>query len=213
MGRIAPPPRRDKNDEAHRQRRRARNLVRRKHPAALGLAELRLELLGEHPRLRKVLEVCAERARWASAPPPGRARGVAVHESFGSRVAEIAEVSVENGTIRVHKVVSAVDCGTAIHPDGVAAQMESSIIFGLSAALKQEAITFENGRVQQSNFHDFEILRMHEAPEIETHIVPRDDPPEGLGEPGLPPIAPAVANAVFALTKQRLRALPLRLPG
>src|SRR5262249_10203000 len=120
-------------------------------------------------------------------------------------------VSVEGGQIRVHKVVAAVDCGTAVHPDGVISQIEGGIIFGLSAVLKNQAVTFTGGRADQGNFFDFEILRMHEAPAIEVHIVESREPPTGVGEPGVPPIGAAVANAVFALTKKRLRSLPLKL--
>jgi isoquinoline 1-oxidoreductase beta subunit len=142
--------------------------------------------------------------------PKGRARGVAVHESFGSYVAQIAEVSVENKTIRVHRVVCAIDCGVAVNPAGVRAQLESGVAFGLGAALHSE-LTFKDGRVQQSNFHDYRVLRLDEMPVVEVHIVPSTEKMGGVGEPGVPPIAPAVANAVAALTGQRLRELPLRL--
>jgi isoquinoline 1-oxidoreductase beta subunit len=166
--------------------------------------------LGRHPRHRAVLDLAAERAGWSTPPPAGRFRGLAVHESFGSFVAQVAEVSLDGDRIRVHRVVCAVDCGTALNPAGVAAQMEGGIVYGLSAALHSE-ITLRGGRVQQSNFHDYPPLRLHEAPVVEVHIVPSAEPPSGVGEPGVPPIAPAVANAVFAATGQRLRRLPLRL--
>jgi isoquinoline 1-oxidoreductase subunit beta len=117
-------------------------------------------------------------------------------------------VSVEGGAIRVHRVVAAVDCGTVVNPDIVRAQVEGGIIFGLSAALHQQ-ITLSKGRVRETNFHELKLLRMHETPEIEVHIVDSQEPPTGIGEPGLPPIAPAVANAVFAATGIRLRRLPL----
>ncbi|MCB1565785.1 MAG: xanthine dehydrogenase family protein molybdopterin-binding subunit, partial [Xanthomonadales bacterium] len=142
----------------------------------------------------------------------GRARGVAVHESFGSVVAQVAEVSVDKGSIRVHKVTCAIDCGTAVNPEGIAAQMESGITFGLSAALHSQ-LTFKDGQVQQSNFHDYQVLRLTEMPVVDVHIVPSEAPPSGVGEPGTPPIAPAVANALFALTGKRLRSLPLSLPA
>lgn len=171
--------------------------------------EFRRGLLADHPRHRGVLELAAERAGWGKAPSPGRGRGIAVHKSFGSYVAQVAEVSVDGqGRIRVHRVVCAVDCGQVVNPDTVAAQMEGGIIFGLSAALHGE-ITFENGRVRQANFDDYPLVRFSDAPEVEVHIAPSREPPSGVGEPGVPPIAPAVANAVFAATGKRLRRLPL----
>jgi isoquinoline 1-oxidoreductase beta subunit len=156
------------------------------------------------------LNLAAEKAGWGSPPPAGRFRGLAVHESFGSYVAQVAEVSVAQGKIRVHRVVCAIDCGVCINPAGVEAQMESGIVYGLTAALYGE-ITFKQGRVQQGNFHDYPVLRMDEMPVIEVHIVGSGEKSGGAGEPGTPPIAPAVANAVFAATGQRLRRLPLRL--
>lgn len=170
--------------------------------------DFRRELLKNHPRHRTVLELAVKAA--AEPTPAGRARGIALHQSFGSIVCEIAEVSVEDTAIKVHKVWCAVDCGIAVNPDTIAQQMESAIIFGLSAALYGE-ITFKNGAVEQSNFHDYQVVRMHETPEIFVEIVKSTEPPEGIGEPGTPPIAPAVANALFALKGQRLRSLPLRL--
>ena len=174
--------------------------------------EFRLKHLGEHPHKQKVLALVAEKYGWGKKPQGenGRFYGVAVHESFLTHVAQIAEVSVTNGVINVHRVVCAVDCGLAINPDIVRAQMESGIVFGLSAALNG-AITIDDGAVQQSNFHDYPVMRMSECPEIEVHIVESNEPPTGVGEPGLPPIAPAVANAVFMATGKRLRELPLRL--
>ena len=166
--------------------------------------------LAKHPRHLGALNLAAERAGWGTPAPAGRFRGLAVHESFESYVAQVAEVSVANNQIRVHRVVCAIDCGTAVNPAGVAAQMEGAIVFGLSAAL-HDAITLREGKVQQSNFHDYPPLRMHEAPHVEVHIVPSTERPSGVGEPGVPPIAPAVANAVFAATGKRLRRLPLRL--
>ena len=172
--------------------------------------ELRRELLKDQPRHRHVLELAAEKAGWGTPLPEGRARGIAMRKSFESFVAEVADVSVDGGRVRVHKVVCAVDCGIAINPWNVEAQMESAIIFGLTAALHGE-LTLENGPVQQSNFHDYPVLRMDETPEIEVHIVKSSEPPTGAGEPGVPPIAPAVANALFALTGKRIRKLPIRL--
>jgi len=133
-----------------------------------------------------------------------------VHASFESYVAQIAEVSVENNAINVHRVVCAIDCGPVVNPLTVEAQMQSGIVYGLSAALHSE-LTFKDGRVEQSNFHNYPVLRLAEMPKIEVHIVPSTDKMGGCGEPGTPPIAPAVANAVFAATGKRLRSLPLRL--
>ena len=142
--------------------------------------------------------------------PEGRARGIAVVESFGSFVAEVAEISLEDGRPRVHKVWCAVDCGVIVNPAIVQAQMESGIIFGLTAALHGR-INIEGGRAVQSNFHDYQMVRMREAPEVEVVLVPSGDAPGGVGEPGVPPIAPAVTNALFALVGQRVRELPVQL--
>jgi isoquinoline 1-oxidoreductase beta subunit len=166
--------------------------------------------LAKHPRHLGVLNLAAERAGWGTPAPPGRFRGLAVHESFDSYVAQVAEVSVDHDRIHVHRVVAAIDCGTAVNPAGVTAQVEGAVVFGLSAALYGE-ITLRDGKVQQSNFHDYPPVRMYEAPTVEVHIVPSTERPSGVGEPGVPPIAPAVANAVFAATGKRLRRLPLRL--
>jgi isoquinoline 1-oxidoreductase subunit beta len=174
--------------------------------------DYRRALLKGHPRHLGVLELAAQKAGWGSAPAQGRARGIAVHESFGSVVAQVAEVSVEAGKIRVHRVVCAVDCGLAVNPLSVAAQMESGVAFGLSAVL-HSALHLKEGRVQESNFHDYRVLRMNEMPAVEVHILPSTARMGGVGEPGVPPIAPAVANAVAALTGQRLRELPLVLKG
>ena len=180
------------------------------HAAGKDPVEYRRALLKAHPRHLAALNLVAEKAGWSVAPAQGRGRGVAVHESFGSYLAQIAEVSVENGAIRVHRVVCAIDCGLAVNPEGVRAQMESGIAFGLGAAL-HSALSFKDGRVQESNYHDYQVLRLHEMPQVEVHIVPSTERMGGAGEPGTAPIAPAVANAVFALTGQRLRELPLRL--
>jgi isoquinoline 1-oxidoreductase beta subunit len=173
--------------------------------------EFRLKLLAQHPRHLGVLQLAAEKAGWGSELPKGWGRGVAVHESFNSFVAQIAEVSVQdNGSFRVERVVCAVDCGLAINPDVIRAQMEGGIGFGLSPALMSE-ITLNDGQVVQSNFHDYQVLRINQMPAIEVHIVPSAEAPTGVGEPGTPPIAPAVANALSAATGQYFRRLPLKL--
>jgi len=169
---------------------------------------------GEDPpldtrRLRGVFELAAQKAGWGKPLASGLARGIAGHYSFQSYVAQVAEVSVSNAKLRVHRVVCAVDCGRVIHPDGVAAQVEGAIVYGLTAALKS-AITVKDGHVEQGNFDDYAMLRIDEMPVVEVHLVPSDAPPTGTGEPGLPPIAPAVANAIFAATGKRLRRLPIR---
>jgi isoquinoline 1-oxidoreductase beta subunit len=170
----------------------------------------RRALLKNHPRHRAVLDLAAQKAGWGKPLPKGRWRGVAVHESFNSYVAEVAEISIADGKPKVERVVCAVDCGVAVNPDMVRAQMESGIIFGLSAALYGE-ITLKDGQVVQSNYHDYPILRINETPKIEVHIVPSSATPTGVGEPGVPPIAPAVANAVFAATGKPVRRLPIRI--
>jgi isoquinoline 1-oxidoreductase beta subunit len=172
--------------------------------------QLRRTLLAGQPRMLAVLDLAAQKANWGSALPAGRARGIATHFSFDSYVAQVAEVSVEkDGTVRVHRVVAAVDCGQTVNPDTVKAQLEGGIIFGLTAALKTE-ITLDRGRVQQRNFHDYPMLRMFESPAIEVYIVPSTEHPTGVGEPGVPPVAPAVANAIFAATGKRVRRLPIK---
>jgi isoquinoline 1-oxidoreductase beta subunit len=172
--------------------------------------EFRRALLADKPRHRGVLEMAAEKAGWGTPLPAGHGRGVAVHESYGSFVAHVAEVSVDpKGKVLVHSVVCAVDCGRYVNPDGIVAQMESGIIFGLSAALYGE-ITLKNGRVEQSNYHDYPVLRINETPQMEVHIVQSREKPGGIGEPGVPTVAPAVANAVFAATGVRIRSLPIR---
>ncbi len=172
--------------------------------------ELRREMLEHYPRLKHVLELAADRAGWGTPLPAGRARGIAVVEDKGGLVAQVAEVSVADGDVRVHRVTCAADCGQVIHTGIVEAQIEGCIVGGLTAALHGE-ITLEDGRVTQGNFHDYPMLRMREMPEIEVHIVESGEEPGGAGEPALPPIAPAVANALFALTGTRIRRLPIRL--
>jgi isoquinoline 1-oxidoreductase subunit beta len=173
--------------------------------------EFRRALLAKHPRHLGVLNLAAEKAGWGEALPKGKGRGIAVHESFNSFVAEVADVTVNaDGSFRVERVVCAVDCGVAVNPDVIRAQMEGGIGYGLSAAL-YNAITLKGGTVEQSNFHDYPSLRIAEMPKIEVHIVPSGEKPTGVGEPGTPVIAPAVANAIYAATGKRLRSLPLKI--
>jgi isoquinoline 1-oxidoreductase beta subunit len=180
------------------------------HAAGDDPVAFRLSMLEGLPRHAAVLKLAAEKAGWDEPPPAGRARGVALHESFDSIVAEIVEVSLQGKTLRAHRVVCAVDCGTVVNPQIVAQQMESGVIFGLSAALHGR-IDIENGVVRQRNFPDYPILTLAQSPAIETHIVASERHPGGVGEVAVPPIAPALANALFRLTGQRLRDLPLRL--
>jgi isoquinoline 1-oxidoreductase beta subunit len=173
--------------------------------------EFRTLMLAGKPRHLAALKKAAEMAGWGKPPPAGHARGLAVHESFGSIVAECAEVSITpDKEIRVHDVWAAVDCGLAVNPLGVEAQIQGAISYGLGAAL-HSAVTLKDGQVEQSNFHDYLVLRMPEMPHVEVAIIASEAMMGGIGEPGTPPIAPAVANAVYALTKQRLRSLPLKL--
>ncbi len=171
--------------------------------------QFRLALLSKKPRHRAVLEAAAAKAGWGQPLPDGVKRGIAVAESFGSYVAQVAEVSVSpDGTPKVHRVVAAVDCGMTVNPLTIARQIEGAICFGLSAALYGK-ITLKDGRVEQGNFHDYPVLRLSEMPKVEVHILPSTAAPGGIGEPGTPPIAPAVTNALFALTGVRLRSLPI----
>ena len=179
------------------------------HKAGKDPVEFRLAHLSGNPRLKRTLELAAEKAGWGKAKP-GRYLGVASHYSFKSYVSEVAEISFDDGDLRIHKVTCVVDCGIAVNPDIVKAQMESGIIFGLTAALYGD-ITIENGVVQEKNFDAYQMLRMEESPEIEVHIINSTEYPTGVGEPGTPPIAPAVANAYFAATGTRLRSLPFDL--
>ena len=172
--------------------------------------QYRLQLLKKSPRHTKVLQLSAKEAGWGKDIEKDHYQGVSCHASFGTYVAQVAEVSVDNeGVVHVHRVVCAVDCGQAVSPTTIKAQMEGSIAYGLSATLNGE-ITIENGAVKQSNFHEFEVLRMDQMPKIDVHIINSSEAPSGVGEPGLPPIAPAVTNAVFAATGIRVRKLPIK---
>jgi isoquinoline 1-oxidoreductase subunit beta len=168
----------------------------------------RRKLLKGHNRHLAALNLVAEKAGWTKKTGTGRYKGVALHEAFGSYVAIIAEITIDNGKVKVHKVDCAIDCGLAVNPDGVKAQMESGIIFGITMALYGE-LTIENGRVQQSNFYDYRIARMNEAPEINVYIVDSSDKMGGAGECSVPPTAPAIANAIFAATGKRIYDLPI----
>jgi isoquinoline 1-oxidoreductase beta subunit len=171
--------------------------------------EFRRALMGRQPRHRGVLELAADKAGWGKPLPAGVFRGIAVAQSFGSYVAEVAEVSVgTDGTPKVHRVVAAVDCGMTVNPGIIVRQIEGAIVYGLSAALYGK-ITLKDGRVEQGNFNDYPVLRMNEMPKVEVHILPSTEKPGGIGEPGTPPIAPAVVNAIYAATGKRLRSLPI----
>jgi isoquinoline 1-oxidoreductase beta subunit len=182
------------------------------HAAGEDPLALRRRLLAEQPRHLRVLELAAERAGWGQPLPQGRARGLAVHMSYGSYVAQVAEVEVADGAPRVRRVVCVIDCGRHVSPDQVVAQMEGGIVYGLTAALYGE-VPIADGSARIGNFDTYPLLRLDRMPRIEVHIVGSQEPPGGTGEPGVPPLAPAVANALFALTGQRLRSLPLRLTG
>lgn len=172
--------------------------------------EFRRRLLDKAPRHKGVLELAAAKAGWGRPLPPGRFRGIAVAFSHGSYAAIVAEISLsKEGKLRVHRVVCALDCGSVINPDTIQAQMEGGIVWGLTAVLKGE-ITIQGGRVKQSNFHDYPVLRMNEMPEVEVYIVPSTEAPGGVGEESVPVIGPAVANAIFAATGKRIRRLPIR---
>ncbi|MBF5039821.1 xanthine dehydrogenase family protein molybdopterin-binding subunit [Methylophilus sp. 13] len=168
----------------------------------------RRQLLKDHPRHLAALNLAADKAGWGKPLPTGVFRGIAVHESFGSYVAQVAEVSVKDGEAKVHRVVMAIDCGLAVNPDGVKAQMESCVAFALGAALSSE-VSFKDGQVEQSNFHNYQVLRMKDMPKVDVHIVPSTEKMGGVGEPGVPPLAPAVTNAIFAATGKRIRRLPI----
>ncbi len=182
------------------------------HAAGKDPYAFRRELLAKHPRHQKLLDLVADKAGWGKPLPAGRGRGIAIHESFGSLVAEVAEVSLdaESGGPRVHRVVVAVDCGPVVNPDLVRAQMEGGVVFALSAVLYGE-ITLRDGKVRQSNFHDYPLVRMHDAPVVEVVIAESTEKMGGIGEVAVPPLAAAVANALFAATGQRVRRLPIRL--
>jgi isoquinoline 1-oxidoreductase beta subunit len=184
------------------------------HAAGRDPYEFRRKLLEHQPRMKAVLELAAEKAGWNQGPlPSGKGRGIAVAEAFKTFVAQVAEVSVDkDGHVKVDRVVCAVDCGTAINPDIITAQLEGGVGFGLGAVMFGE-ITLKNGRVEQSNFNNYRVLRMNEMPKVEVYIVPSTQAPTGVGEPGVAPIGPAVANAIFAATGKRIHMLPFPPTG
>jgi isoquinoline 1-oxidoreductase beta subunit len=183
------------------------------HAAGKDPFAFRQAMLEHHPRHKAVMELAAKAAGWGNPLPKGKGRGIAVAEAFGTYVAQVAEVTVgPNGDIKVDRVVCAVDCGTPINPDVIVAQMEGGIGFGLGAAL-YGAITLKDGKVEQTNFDGYQVLRIDEMPKVEVHVVQSPEAPTGVGEPGVAPIGPAVANAVFAATGKRLRVLPFAVGG
>jgi isoquinoline 1-oxidoreductase beta subunit len=172
--------------------------------------QFRLDFLPKSSRDAGVIKLVAEKSGWNDFRNDPTYQGISCHKSFGTWVAQVARVSIENNKVKVHEVFCAVDCGTIINPAIVKAQISSAIIYGLSATLKSK-ITLKNGRVNQSNFDDFEVIRMDESPKIHVHLTESDAPPKGVGEPGLPPIAPAVVNAVYAAKGKRIRQLPIKI--
>jgi isoquinoline 1-oxidoreductase beta subunit len=180
------------------------------HAAGKDPLEYRKSLLGAHPRQLALLDKVRDMSGWGRNLPEGSGLGVAIHESFGTIVADVAEVQVADNGIRVQKVWCAVDCGFAVNPLGVAAQMESAVVFALTAALFGE-ITIEEGAAKQSNFHDYPMVRMDQAPQVEVAVINSGADMGGIGEPGTPPLFPVVGNAIFAATGKRLRSLPFRI--
>jgi isoquinoline 1-oxidoreductase beta subunit len=169
--------------------------------------EFRLAHLAKKPRQRRVLQMAAERAAWGKAPS-GRYQGIALMEGYTTCIAQVAEISIARGELKVHKITCVVDCGQMVHPRIVESQIESGIVFGLSAALWGD-VTIVNGRVQQTNFNNYRLLRSNELPELDVHLIDSDEPPGGIGEAAVPLVAPALCNAIFTATGKRLRSLPI----
>jgi isoquinoline 1-oxidoreductase subunit beta len=182
------------------------------HLAQADPLDFRIQHLAAHPRWLAVAQKLRQVSGWGTPMPAGQARGVALVESFRSIVGEVAEVEVVGGKLRVRRVHCVVDCGTAVNPDVVRAQVESGVVYGLSAAMFGK-VTLDKGAIRESNFHDQPVLRMRDTPQIVVHLMPSTAAPGGIGEPGTPPIAAAVANAVFAATGKRYRSLPLSEHG
>lgn len=172
--------------------------------------DFRLQMLKKQPKYSRLLKFLADKAAWNRPIPKGWGRGIAITHCFDSTTGQVIEVSQTETGIKIERVVTAIDCGIAVNPDNVEAQCEGCVIMGLTAALK-DGLTFENGRVKESNFHDYRMLRMPEIPILETHIFPSSESPTGTGEPALPTVAPALANAIFNLTGKRIRQLPIDL--
>ena len=181
------------------------------HAAGKDPYEFRHALLGKQPRAQRVLEEAATRAGWGKAAA-GRHQGIAVMEGYGTYLAQVAEISVEQGKLKLHKITCVVDCGHKVNPSIVDQQISGGIVFGLSAALWGE-VTLDGGKVKQSNFDHYRVLRMHQMPELDVHLLDSTEAPGGIGEPSVAVVAPALANAVFAATGKRIRALPLAAAG
>jgi isoquinoline 1-oxidoreductase beta subunit len=179
------------------------------HAKGIDPVAMRRSMLKGKERHLRVLDLATEKAGYGKKLPAGHAHGAALHFSFRTYVAVVLEVSIENGWPRVHKATCAVDCGRTINPNTVRAQLEGAVGFALTAALYGE-ISLRDGRVVQSNFHDYRMLRIHEMPAVDVHVVPSEAPSTGVGEPGVPPVAPALGNALFHLTGKRIRRLPVR---
>ena len=173
--------------------------------------DFRMQHLGKKPRQRRVLQMAAERAGWGKAAP-GRHLGLALMEGYTTHLAQVAEISIVGGNLKVHKIVCVVDCGQMVNPRIVESQVESGIVYGLSAALWGD-ISLSAGRVRQTNFHDYRVLRSNEMPELDVHLIPSAEAPGGIGEAGVPLVAPAICNALFAATGRRLRRLPIASYG
>ncbi|MEO1720587.1 MAG: molybdopterin cofactor-binding domain-containing protein, partial [Pseudomonadota bacterium] len=177
--------------------------------AGVDPVQFRRDLLVNSPRDLGVLNLAAEKADWGASVGEGKGRGVAVHASFSSHVAQIVDVSVrDGGAIKIDRVICAVDCGIVVNPDIVRAQIEGGVGYGLGAAMRNK-ITMTDGKVDQTNFPDYEPLRMADMPKVDVHMVASSERPTGVGEPGVPPVAPALANAIYAATKKRIFTLPM----